>query len=215
MIEVQPRQDEPHAARRAASFSAGVWPCRAIREALDGVVVLLPGPSRALCLAVAGEALPARELLVVDAVAALDLPVLLRAPGPDVAVAVLDPGFFDRQPERQGKLVAVVRLELSYPEGKRALELTKEVDAVPMVQPAIEVRRAIPSADSFLTGSLSTAYTDAVPGWRRRSEEVVTEPGSSLDTRTFRGSVRAGTLLTRRRSPACLVYYSPYSCCSQ
>src|SRR5947207_6675263 len=87
-----------------------------------------------------------------------------------------------------------------------------QLEAVTKGAGALRGRRAIPSVDSFLTGSLSTAYTDAVPGWRRRSEEVVTEPGSSLDTRTaFRGSVRAGTLLTRRRSPACLVYYSPYS----
>jgi hypothetical protein len=49
-------------------------------EAFD-VVVLFPGPQRGLCLAAAREALPAPELLVVDAVTALDLPVLLRPPG--------------------------------------------------------------------------------------------------------------------------------------
>src|SRR5262249_2420424 len=71
---------------------------------------------------------------------AFDFPVLLRTPRADVAVR--DPGFFHGQLERQGELVAVVRLQLAYPEGKRGLDLPKET----VVEPPVQAQDPVPGA---------------------------------------------------------------------
>src|SRR5215467_7148777 len=57
------------------------------------------------------EALSAPELFVVDAVAALDLAVLLGSARLDVAMP--DAGLLEREDEVQGELGAVVRLRLA------------------------------------------------------------------------------------------------------
>ena len=54
------------------------------------------------------EAVPPPELLVVDPMAALNLAVLLRAPGPNVSVA--DPGGLDPEHEGKRELLPMVAL---------------------------------------------------------------------------------------------------------
>src|SRR5215813_1401601 len=83
-----------------------------------------------------GEAVPAPELLLIDAVAPLDFAVLLRASGPDVAMP--DPSGFDPQHEGEGELLPVVTLQPLDGEGERPLALGEEGEARAGMQPPVE-----------------------------------------------------------------------------
>src|SRR5215470_2737147 len=71
------------------------------------------------------EGMPVPELLGVDAMAALDLAVLLGTTGSDVAMANARP--FDRQDEAEGELGPVVGLDLANWKGHGADDLGQEV----------------------------------------------------------------------------------------
>src|SRR5437899_1478891 len=87
------------------------------REALV-VVSAFPGPEADSGRGEIVESLTAPELLVVNPMTSLDLAVLLRAPGLDVAVP--DPQRLHGEGKGEGELVPVVALELPDPEGERA-----------------------------------------------------------------------------------------------
>ena len=110
------------AGERAASFSAEVRPWSAMEKRS-----VLWWDSRAL-----------------SAVAPLDLPILLRAPRPDVAVP--DPGLLDREHEVEGEVLPAVGLD--FPDGKRQdpAELGEEVDAGAGVEPRGEAQDAVSRA---------------------------------------------------------------------
>src|SRR5262245_21795976 len=78
------------------------------REALI-VIRPLPIPERHRGGVEVREALAAPELLVVDAVAPLDLPVLLRPSGADIPMP--NAGRFHRERKRERELAAVVPAE--------------------------------------------------------------------------------------------------------
>src|SRR5205823_11309518 len=78
------------------------------------------------------------KLLLVDPMATLHLPVLLGPPRPNVAMP--DAGRFDRKHEVEGKLSAVIALQLADPEGERPLELDQERQAGALVKPSVEAQ---------------------------------------------------------------------------
>lgn len=73
------------------------------------VVRILPAAERVCRVGEVAEVMAAPELLVVDPMAALDLPVLLGPPWADVAMA--DPRGLDREREGEGEFLAVVILK--------------------------------------------------------------------------------------------------------
>jgi hypothetical protein len=79
------------------------------------VVVSFPGEETIDGGSESIEPLATPEFFLVDPVTAFDLPVLLGAPWPDVAMP--NPRRLDRQCEGERKLVAVIALQLPDPEG--------------------------------------------------------------------------------------------------
>src|SRR5262245_26150583 len=84
------------------------------------------------------------ELFVVDPVASLDFPVLLRAPWLDVAM--LDAGLLDSEGKGDRELGAVVGLELAYRERQALAKLAQEGKARRFVAPAVQSEDAISGA---------------------------------------------------------------------
>jgi len=86
------------------------------------------------------EVVLAPELLLVDAVTALDFPVLLRPARFDVAMP--DPGGLDGELEGQRKLRAVVALQFTNREWQAAAHLVEEVQAGVLVLTRIQTEHA-------------------------------------------------------------------------
>src|SRR5882724_1525555 len=121
--------------------------------------------------------MPAPELLVVDAVAALDLAVLLRTARADVAVA--NPGALDRQDEGERELGAVVSLNLANRKREGPDELSEEAETREHVEPRIETQD--PEAGAVVTGRVLVGLATRDPddldvnldrlSWRRLLEQ--------------------------------------------
>src|SRR5262245_50846202 len=99
------------------------------REELD-IVRALPAVKRDDRGVEIEEALAVPELFVVDAVAALDLAVLLRSSR--LGVAMRDPGLFERENKVQRELSVVVRLHLADRKGEALPHLLKDGETAPL-----------------------------------------------------------------------------------
>lgn len=88
------------------------------------VVGVLPSWECPRRLFVGAKIVAAPELLLVDPMAALHLPVLLGTAGPDISM--VDSGLCYGERKRQGKFGSIVGLELLDGKGEGAPELAQE-----------------------------------------------------------------------------------------
>jgi hypothetical protein len=112
-------------------------------EAID-VVGPLPQAEGTRGRGKAVKALATPKLLAVNAVAALDLTVLLGAAGLDVAM--MNSGLLDREREGRRELGAVVALQAADGEWEGPAQLGEEVEARALVELAIEPKDSEPGA---------------------------------------------------------------------
>src|ERR1044071_8355466 len=103
--------------------------------------------------------MPAPELLVVDAMAALDLAVLLRTARTDVAVA--HTGTLDGQEEGERELGTVVGLNLANGKWKGPDDLREETETREHVEPRIEPQD--PETGAIVTGRVLVGFATRHP----------------------------------------------------
>lgn len=126
-----------------SEFLGGCEAVQGQRESLV-VVAVLPGCDRGVGVMKCELALAVPEFFGVDSMTAFDLPVLLRAPGPDSPED--HPTAFHLECEFERELVLIVALKGADRERHVPLDLPEESDTGRHVMPAVEPQDAVPRA---------------------------------------------------------------------